>query len=198
MMAHFPLVCPPALKPGDRVAVVAPAGVCRAADLAPGLALLREFGLEPVLSEGLYRRNGYLAGADELRARALMAAFDDASIAGIVCARGGYGSLRLLSRLDFGRMAAHPKRLVGFSDLSALLWAVCRRAGLVCFGGPAHGGDPARRLDGRPGNHRGPGIGAGAGGRRSQRLSVRRKPHHFVPPARYPIRAELRRRYPGT
>jgi len=136
MMAHFPLVCPPALKPGDRVAVVAPAGVCRAADLAPGLALLREFGLEPVLSEGLYRRNGYLAGADELRARALMAAFDDASIAGIVCARGGYGSLRLLSRLDFGRIAAHPKRLVGFSDLSALLWAVCRRAGLVCFHGP--------------------------------------------------------------
>lgn len=136
MTALSPLVCPPALEPGDRVAVVAPAGACRAEALAPGLAVLRGFGLEPVPSEALYRRHRYLAGEDDLRAGAMMAAFEDASVAGIVCARGGYGSLRLLSRLDFGRMAAHPKRLVGFSDISALLWAVCRRAGLVCFHGP--------------------------------------------------------------
>jgi muramoyltetrapeptide carboxypeptidase len=136
MTALFPLVCPPALEPGDRVAVVAPAGACRAEALAPGLAVLRGFGLAPVPSEVLYQRHRYLAGEDELRARALMAAFEDPSIAGIVCARGGYGSLRLLSRLDFDRMAAHPKRLVGFSDISALLWAVSDRAGLVCFHGP--------------------------------------------------------------
>jgi muramoyltetrapeptide carboxypeptidase len=136
MTLRFPLVCPPALKPGDRVAVVAPAGACRAEDLAPGLTVLSAFGLVPVLSDALSRRCGYLAGEDDLRAGALMAAFDDPAISGIICARGGYGSLRLLSRLDFARIAAHPKRLVGFSDISALLWAVCRRAGLVCFHGP--------------------------------------------------------------
>jgi muramoyltetrapeptide carboxypeptidase len=136
MTLRFPLVYPPALKPGDRVAVVAPAGACRAEALAPGLGVLRDFGLAPVPSEALYQRHRYLAGEDDLRAEALMAAFDDPAISGIICARGGYGSLRLLSRLDFSRIAAHPKRLVGFSDISALLWAVCRRAGLVCFHGP--------------------------------------------------------------
>lgn len=136
MSLRFPLVCPPALKPSDRVAVVAPAGACRADALAPGLAVLSAFGLVPVRSEVLYQRHRYLAGEDEVRARALMAAFEDSSIAGIVCARGGYGSLRLLCRLDFDRIAAHPKRLVGFSDISALLWAVWDRAGLVCFHGP--------------------------------------------------------------
>ena len=136
MTSRTPIMIPPALEPGDRVAVVAPAGACRAGALAPGLAVLQDFGLEPVPSEALYQRHRYLAGEDDLRAGALMAAFDDPAISGIICARGGYGSLRLLSRLDFARIAAHPKRLVGFSDISALLWAVCRRAGLVCFHGP--------------------------------------------------------------
>ncbi len=135
-MLRLPLVLAPALKRGDRVAVIAPAGACREADLAPGLAILRDFGLEPVPSNALYRRRGYLAGDDGLRSRQLMAAFEDPSVAGIVCARGGYGSMRLLSGLDFDRLAAHPKRLVGFSDISALLWAICQRAGMVCFHGP--------------------------------------------------------------
>jgi len=129
-------ILPPALQPGDRMAVVAPAGACRAKDLEPGLAILRGFGLVPVLSDVLLERQRYLAGGDEQRAAALMKAFVDPSVAGIVCARGGYGAMRILPHLDFAIITAHPKRLVGFSDISALLSAVGARAGLVCFHGP--------------------------------------------------------------
>ncbi len=127
---------PPALGPGDRVAVVAPAGACRREDLEPGLALLRELGLVPVLGEAVFERERFLAGSDSRRAAALMQAFADASVAGIICARGGYGSMRLLPLLDFEAIAGHPKPMVGFSDLSALLWAINARTGMICFHGP--------------------------------------------------------------
>ena len=130
------LTLPPALSPGDRVAVVAPAGACNPQDLVPGLEALRAFGLAPVLADTLYDRRRYLAGGDRQRAADLMQAFADPAVAGIVCARGGYGAMRILAHLDFDAIARNPKRLIGFSDISALLWALNSRAGLVCFHGP--------------------------------------------------------------
>ena len=134
------LSVPAALKPGDRVAVVAPSGACNPRDLVPGLDVLRAVGLDPVLSGRLYARDRFLAGSDRERAAALMEAFEDPQIAGIVCARGGYGAMRVLDHLDFGRIGEAPKALVGFSDITALLWALVSRAGLVCFHGPTVAG----------------------------------------------------------
>lgn len=127
---------PPPLQPGDRVAVVAPAGSCNPRDLVPGLEILRALRLEPVLSGTLYNRERFLAGNDAERAGALTAAFADPTIAGVVCARGGYGAMRVLPHLDFGRIARTPKPLVGFSDITALLWALAVGSGLVGFHGP--------------------------------------------------------------
>jgi muramoyltetrapeptide carboxypeptidase len=136
MKCHSRLTLPPPPAPGARVAVVAPAGACNPADLAAGLEIFRAAGLDPHLDPSVYGRQGYLAGADTDRAAALMKAFLDPAVAAIACARGGYGSMRLLDRLDFLEIARHPKRLLGFSDLSALLWALNRRAGLAGFHGP--------------------------------------------------------------
>ncbi len=125
MSAAFPR---PALRPGMRVQVIAPAGPFPADDFARGLARLRErydVRHDPAIEE----RSGYLAGSDQRRAAELRAALHDDAVQAIVAARGGYGSTRLLGSISADEVARYPKLLVGFSDVSALhgLWA---RAGL--------------------------------------------------------------------
>jgi muramoyltetrapeptide carboxypeptidase len=88
------------------------------------------------LGRNAYRRHGYLAGTDDERLADLNAAFQDPSIDAIWCIRGGYGSLRLLDRVDYAAMARQPKALIGFSDATALLNAVTRLTGVVTFHGP--------------------------------------------------------------
>ena len=136
MKRHSHMILPPALKPGARVAVVAPAGACVPSDLVAGIEILRAAGLEPRLDQSVYARQGYLAGSDQDRAAFLMSAFLDPTVDAIVCARGGYGCMRILEHLDFDLIARHPKRLLGFSDISALIWTLNSRAGLVGFHGP--------------------------------------------------------------
>ncbi len=130
------MLLPKALQPGDRVAVVAPAGRVNPEALARGLSELRSWGLEPVPGPHLLSSHGYLAGTDEARAADLMWAFTDPSIAGILCARGGYGCLRLLPRLNWELIRTHPKVFAGFSDITTLHQALWREAGLVTFHAP--------------------------------------------------------------
>ena len=127
---------PNALRRGDRVAIVAPAGPFDEARLREGEAVLAAFGWESVAPEKPRTRRGYLADSDEARAAALQETFADPSVRAVVCARGGFGTTRLLDRLDPAPLRADPKPLVGFSDATALLsWAV-ERAGVVAVHGP--------------------------------------------------------------
>lgn len=130
------MLLPNALRPGDRVAVIAPAGRVDAAGLERGLAELRSWGLEPVPGAHLLASHGYLAGTDAQRAADLLWAFRDPAIAGVICARGGYGCLRLLPHLDWGVIRANPKAFAGFSDITTLHQAFWKEAGLVTFHGP--------------------------------------------------------------
>lgn len=130
------MLLPRALRPGDRVGVVAPAGRVNPVALERGLAELRRWGLEPVLGAHVMEARGYLAGTDDQRAADLMRAFADDSLAGILCARGGYGCLRLLPRLDWDVIRAHPKVFAGFSDITTLHQAIWKEAGLVTFHAP--------------------------------------------------------------
>jgi muramoyltetrapeptide carboxypeptidase len=84
----------------------------------------------------LYERKGYLAGNDEVRLEALHAMFKDKGIKAIFCARGGYGTLRILDRIDYDLIRDHPKIIVGYSDITALLLSIYRNTGLVTFHGP--------------------------------------------------------------
>lgn len=135
-MTALPLIKPKRLKPGDTLAVVAPSSPFDRELFDKGLNRIEGAGFSVVLAEGIFDRTGYLAGTDEKRADQIHRFFEDPDISGVICARGGYGSLRLLSLIDFERIRRHPKAFVGFSDASVLLTALYRRSGLVCFHGP--------------------------------------------------------------
>ncbi len=126
---------PRALRPGDRVAIVAPSSPILPEKMENGLALLRELGLEPVLMPNVFERDYYLAGTDQQRAQDLSDAFSDPQFAGVICARGGYGCARLLPYLNFETMAATKKFFAGFSDVTTLHLAL-NKCGLVTFHAP--------------------------------------------------------------
>lgn len=126
---------PPRLRPGDTVALVAPAGPVPADVLDAGLAHLRSWGLRVREGEHLRDRHprlDYLAGADADRAADLQRAYCDPEVAAVLCARGGYGCTRVLDHLDWTVMStAGPKALVGSSDATALHEAFAAHLGLV-------------------------------------------------------------------
>lgn len=125
---------PPPLAPGSLLAVVAPSGPFDRFELFRGLAWLStRYRLR--IDRRVFLREGYLAGGDATRARVLARAMLDPEVDGIVCARGGYGAMRILDALPWEAFAAHPKRLVGFSDVTALHVAAGAR-GIQTIHGP--------------------------------------------------------------
>lgn len=133
-------ILPPALRRGARVALVAPAGPLAPAAIERALARVRALGWEPVLGEHARGRHGYLSGTDDERAADLNRALRAEAIDAVWCLRGGYGTLRILERVDWAALRARPKPLIGFSDNTALHLAA-RRLGVVSFHGP-HPGAP--------------------------------------------------------
>lgn len=127
---------PPALRPGDRIALVAPASPFDRARFDRGVEELRVLGFTPVFDASVFERRTYVAGPAEMRARAFAAAWADPSIAGVLAVRGGYGSAQMLPWLDAGRLRAGCKVLLGCSDVTALLGFLTTRCGLVAFHGP--------------------------------------------------------------
>jgi muramoyltetrapeptide carboxypeptidase len=120
---------PPSIGPGSLVAVVAPAGPFDRAELFPGLAWLRtRYRLR--LSSSILTRTGYLAGDDARRAAELAGAMVDPAVDAILCARGGYGAMRILDALPWEAFAARPKWIAGFSDITSLHVEVAARG--VC------------------------------------------------------------------
>ncbi len=127
---------PLALKPGDTLGIVAPASPFDRKLFDAGIRALETMGFRLSLHEKIYKREGYLAGSDRHRANHLARLFDDPQIDGIICARGGYGTLRILELLDVDLISANPKAFVGFSDITALLVFLSERCRMVCFHGP--------------------------------------------------------------
>ncbi|MGO0695386.1 LD-carboxypeptidase [Pseudomonas guariconensis] len=126
----------PAALPGNACfAIVAPAGPARL-DGRKASQWFADRGYQCRLFPGVGQAEGYLAGADQQRLDDLHGAFADPEIDAILCMRGGYGSMRLLDRLDFDLIRRHPKPLIGYSDITALHTALQRHAGLITF----HGG----------------------------------------------------------
>jgi muramoyltetrapeptide carboxypeptidase len=139
---------PPALRPGDRIAVVAPASPFDRDAFDRGLAEIAALGFEPVYDDRVFARTRYVAGPARDRAAALHRAWSDPAIAGIIAVRGGYGCAHLLPLLDPALAAAHPKVLLGYSDLTTLQVWLTSRAGVVAFQGPMIEGRLARGAEG--------------------------------------------------
>jgi len=131
------VVRPPRLRRGDLVGLANPASA--SFETMP-VEVLREslesLGLRVRLGAHFFERHGYFAGTDEQRAADLNALFADPEVR-MVVASGGWGSARLLPRLDYPSLAADPKVLLGYSDATALLLGVHTRTGLVTFHGPS-------------------------------------------------------------
>ena len=127
---------PPALRSGDRVAVVAPASPFQPEVFEQGVAELIEIGYEPVFDDRVFQQQMYLAGSIETRAASLIDAWSDRSIAGIISVRGGYGSAQLLPLIDPKLIRANEKLFIGCSDLTSWLTFLTIGCGLVGIHGP--------------------------------------------------------------
>ena len=128
---------PPPVKKGDRVGIVATAGPVTKEELEPGIEELHKAGFKPIPAQNLYYNKGYLAGTDEDRAAALNEMLVRKDIQAIFCARGGYGSMRLLSSFPFRYFSKNPKFIIGYSDITAILNAVFAKTGVIGVHGPS-------------------------------------------------------------
>ncbi len=135
-MGRSMLLKPDLLRRGDRIRLIAPASPFDVGLFRAGQRVLEGLGLVPVVSRGEFAREGFLAGSDHRRAENLKSALQEEDTQAVWCIRGGYGTVRLLPLLDLRRLRQHPKLLVGFSDVTALLVQLARPGGFVTIHGP--------------------------------------------------------------
>jgi len=129
---------PTLLKPGDTVALIAPADRPREpSEVSIAQRALESLGLRVKVGAHIHGRHGYLAGSDAERLADFHAAWADEDVRAIFCLRGRWGAMRLLMQVNFDLIAAHPKIIVGCGDVSGLLVAIHQAAGLVTFHGPS-------------------------------------------------------------
>jgi muramoyltetrapeptide carboxypeptidase len=130
-----PCQIPPPLKPGDLLQVISPSGRLREREsFARGIEIWQNRGYRVEMTTAVAADWGYLAGTDALRRTELAAAWQNPECKGIICTRGGYGGMRLLENWQWDR-SARPKWLIGFSDITALLWSLAQN-GIVGVHGP--------------------------------------------------------------
>ncbi len=138
---------PPRLQKGEVIGVIAPASPMKPELLEAGVRYLEGLGYRVKLGKHVFAQHGYLAGTDTQRARDCNSMFRDRRVKAIICARGGYGTPRLLRLLDYEAIRRHPKIFVGYSDLTALQLAIFRHTGLVTFSGPMVATEMGRGID---------------------------------------------------
>lgn len=116
------LLRPAYLKAGDTVAIVAPSGILknREREVQQAVDLLKDWGLNAIVGEHVFSKADHFAGTDEERCEDLQKAMDDPTISAIWCARGGYGTVRILDKLDYTKLKENPKWIIGYSDITAL------------------------------------------------------------------------------
>lgn len=114
------MILPPALRPGDTIAIVPTARAITVEELREGIALAESWGLNVKLGAGIGRKHFQQAGTDTERAADLQAAIDDPEVKAIWCARGGYGTIRIMDQVDLSPLQRDPKWIIGFSDITVL------------------------------------------------------------------------------
>lgn len=137
---------PKRLLPGATIGVIAPASPGDPDQAAAGIAWLEERGFTVKTGISVNQTLGYLSGADDLRAKDLNDMFASPAVDGIMCLRGGYGTMRLLEKIDYRLISSHPKVFIGYSDITALHIAIGQQTGLVTFHGPMISSDISKGL----------------------------------------------------
>ncbi|MDP1725531.1 MAG: LD-carboxypeptidase [Bacteroidota bacterium] len=108
------------LQKGNKVAIAATARKVSEAEMADAVTLLKSWGLEVVYAQGLFEQENQFAGSDAHRVHSFQLVMDDPEIKAIFCARGGYGTVRMIDALDFTGLLKSPKWIVGFSDVTVI------------------------------------------------------------------------------
>lgn len=116
------MVQPKFLKAGDTVAIVAPSGILknREREITQAVEILKSWGLHTVVGKHVFSKDNHFAGTDDERCEDFQNAMDDPKISAIWCARGGYGTVRILDKLNYTKFKKNPKWLIGYSDITAL------------------------------------------------------------------------------
>lgn len=134
--AEIPIVLPAALRKGSTIGITAPASGVDQSEVQEAVSMLKSYGCNIVLGNTITRKYGYLSAPDSDRASEFMEFVERRDIDCILCARGGYGVMRILPMLDFSAIRKNPKIIIGYSDITALLLAVHKYTNLVTFHGP--------------------------------------------------------------
>jgi muramoyltetrapeptide carboxypeptidase len=113
-------VIPPYLKPGDTIGILCPAGYMPLEKAQTCIKTLTDWGYKVIAGKTLGNQNHYFSGTDEERLNDLQHMMDNEFVNAIFCARGGYGTGRIIQRLDFQKFKHHPKWIIGFSDITVL------------------------------------------------------------------------------
>jgi muramoyltetrapeptide carboxypeptidase len=113
-------VTPPYLKKGATVGITCPAGFITEEEIRPALLQLMEWGFHTKVGETVGRKDFTFGGTDEERARDFQRMLDDPNVNAIMCARGGYGAVRIIDKLDFSKLISRPKWIIGFSDITVI------------------------------------------------------------------------------
>ena len=124
------------IKEGSKLGIIAPAFPPDAEKLRKGIDYLLSKGFEADTAESLTAKHGYFAGSDDLRLKDLYRMYADPTIDAIICARGGWGTLRLLDKLDYNLIRNNPKLLIGYSDITTLQLAIWAKTGVPSLSGP--------------------------------------------------------------
>lgn len=114
------MIAPKLLSKGSKIAIVATARFITESDIEYSLQYLRDNGFEPVYDERLFAVSGQFAGGDDFRANVLQSYLDNPDIDAILCARGGYGTVRIIDKLKFDKFINKPKWIIGYSDVTVL------------------------------------------------------------------------------
>jgi muramoyltetrapeptide carboxypeptidase len=130
------IIRPHRIYAGDTIGIVAPAGPFDRESFEQGIARIHEMGFCTKTDPRIFAREGYMAGTDVSRAAQVNAMVADTEVKAVICARGGYGSLRILEALDYAAIGSSAKAIIGFSDITALHRAILLRSSLVTLHGP--------------------------------------------------------------
>ena len=143
---------PSTLKPGDKIGIITTARKISEAELLPAIKKFNEWGLKVVLGKNLYKSDNQYSGTDEERTDDLQTMLDNPEIKAIICARGGYGTVRIIDKINFTNFVKHPKWIIGYSDATVLHSHIHQQFGMATlhatmpFNFPADGSDNAATI----------------------------------------------------
>lgn len=132
-------IYPKMLKAGSTVAITAPASPTNQYEIRHSVRMLKNLGCKVIVGDTIKNPKAhfrYFSDSEQSRATEFMSFVEDSNVDAILCGRGGYGVMRILDLLDFEKIKANPKPIIGFSDITALLNPIYQLAGVVSFHGP--------------------------------------------------------------